>query len=1423
MTPVATQITVDQAQCQIDEFREQLEGHHRPIYTPKSIDKLNLIYFLLEVVEQIGLNKGFVSLEAEEQIRSSLLTEQEKLEIQLGLRPEPVPEPAVEEAVAESISESETEAEVIELETTPEPHLEPTPVPAPSKPATPRLPFRERLWQVLLSERTLQAILVLGTFLLFSAALSFVAWGWKDFSAPVRVAIPAGFTAIFFTFGWYVRNKTPMYRSGIALSAIAALLIPINFYTVYVNFNIPFDYWPFFWFVTSATCLVAYIITTLIIRSRFFGYLVGTAAGSTVLALIEMGHQAFNLSLDWRSAGLSALALGLIILATVFAPPAQEGDQKSGLRIFAGPFRYMSLLTISVIMLLTFGWRFTQRDTYDTLHYALTVNWWLGGFIFAWGAIQYRSRGLGLLATIALPVATYLAQAAIFNQVGVNPAWHAFGWALLVPLYFIVGYKLSAHKDDPIVQGHGRTAIRWGVVLLFVAAFWSLTDLTSGAAAASSHAVLAGAVVLAALLWRQPDYLYGASMLSFSAVSFGMTELELTVAQLSVGWASLAIAHIILAFNVGTRFPIPVPNFARPLTISGYLIAAVALLPTLFPYDGSLLAYTLGNWLALAAWGARLAYIKQPGFIGRGKSRESIFHWFTVVPLPFWLLILFTNARPLDSTFPLALAGLAWGMILLSYRLGKVAPIYRHPWFITGVLVSIAAPITAFVIAPNGFTPGLTLLTVGLLYFADAVTNRQAGEFIPAGLVTAWGYIFILNRLQLPIGVVSFGFAILIAVYILAGLWTERKKSAIFTKEFLTPLYITSHFLTFVLLARVYAPILNQIGLYISWTDEFRLWGAASQFLLAIVYALYAWGYYQERWGHFASWLAAAGCGFVAITFSTATGSVVAELAVVAIGFILAERGLYRLRQRSNIRNRQQAFIRLTWRLFRRPLLVTGWIGTLIVIMLSLFYNLAWLGGRPERIWAVIALSLIVALYALSARLFRQSRFVWLAAALSFVPWTILASLSWLTTYPPTSALYSLSWGLLAWILFAIHLTLKRFSLQPYALAPKVILHLLLPLSIIWSSIYFTPFSFVQALALLVVGLLYFADAIINRHSLELAPGVLVSGWGYLVLMDWFTLWFDTLGFALTLLIACFILSGLWVERRKSTIYTHQFLAPLYLSAHVLTLAALWHVYVRPFNTIAFGFAWTDSMRLWGAASQLVLGVVYALYAWGTYKERWGHFAAWLLAFSGAFIALTYSSGRGSSAAKVAIGAIIFILLERSLYWLRQHPTLKQHQKTLIESIWHLYRHPLLITGWVGSAVAIALALIRNLLLLGGGQTQQIWAIVALWLIVGLYAISARLFRQARFLWLAAPLAFAPWTILTNQGWFTPYRPTLPGYALSWAILAWTLLLIGLLLDRRALRSYARPLKLVAHLLMPFSLLWASLMLIPLDSHLAWP
>ncbi len=350
--------------------------------------------------------------------------------------------------------------------------------------------------------------------------------------------------------------------------------------------------------------------------------------------------------------------------------------------------------------------------------------------------------------------------------------------------------------------------------------------------------------------------------------------------------------------------------------------------------------------------------------------------------------------------------------------------------------------------------------------------------------------------------------------------------------------------------------------------------------------------------------------------------------------------------------------------------------------------------------------------------------------------------------------------------------------------------------------------GFTPALTLLSTGILAFADAVTQRQSVELAPAGLVTAAGLLVLLDRLHVSYDAATLALGLLVAVYVLAGLETERRRLAAFPHRFLMPLYLTAHALTLFALGRIYARPFADLVDAYVWTDTMKLWGAATQLVLGVLYGLYTWGTYKERWGHVAAWLGTAAGGFIFIVYSQGRGSSATKVALMVVVFVLAERMLYWLRENRRLPRRTRAFFRLAWHLYRRPFLITGWVLSAGTIGLALIRNLWLLGGGQTRELWAIAGLLIITGLYTASARLFRRPLFVWLASFLIFAPWTILTDLGWFTRYRLTTPGFAASWAILAWGLLLTDLGIKRFVPRRYARPPRVAAHLLLPFALLW---------------
>jgi len=325
------------------------------------------------------------------------------------------------------------------------------------------------------------------------------------------------------------------------------------------------------------------------------------------------------------------------------------------------------------------------------------------------------------------------------------------------------------------------------------------------------------------------------------------------------------------------------------------------------------------------------------------------------------------------------------------------------------------------------------------------------------------------------------------------------------------------------------------------------------------------------------------------------------------------------------------------------------------------------------------------------------------------------------------------------------------------------------------------------------------------RQKFGLAPAGLVSAWGVGFLLSRAGIHYDPGLFALAFLTGLYFLAGLWAEWRNFS--DGKFLSPLYKVAHLLTSWVALNILARPISVYS---DYSDAIHLWGAAALIGLGAVYALYAWGRNRARWAHVGVWLGIFGGGLIVSVLSQGSGRSAALAALMAIGLVLAERDLQHARTDARLARRWRVLARLVWRLYRHPLLVGGWVISAGTIGLALVSNLVILESGRIQQIWAVVALLLIAALYAGAAYLFRQRRFVWLAALLVFAPWTILTHLGWFTPYRLRVAGFAVSWLALAWLLYGVSRMVQRAAGRAFALPIKVITHLLVSFALLWAS-------------
>lgn len=1097
--PGSSQVLIERSSTRAEELRRRLAASPE-IATPpfdRPQDTLKVLGRLQEALDDLHAQGGLVDEAACAAAMAELVAEQEKLEIKLGLRPST----QLRTGTLELPEEVPAEVEV-------PPEEKPEPARRPREPLT-----WDRLWQTLLSERTLNAMLFLGVFLLFASAITLVVFNWERFPPLVQVTFIAAFTLTFYGAGWFVRARMGLRSSGIALTAIGSLLVPIDFYTIYLSGGFPREAWPQVWLGVSILCFVAYLFTALRAQAEFFGYLVGVAAGSLLCATLKVT----GVHTDWWSAALSTLALATVLLADRFCSK-QDFELSRAVRdprlqsptsvlqppisILYRPLWHVALAAVTAIMPLTLGWYATRPPApqqwwvgSQTFRLALAVDWWLGSVIYGLAAARFRSRtpstslraGLGLAAAVTAPVALYLSQVLAFDRWGIRAAWHALGWAVLSSGYLALGWAFLTRSDDPsaqsgtlssprpegsvelaVTRAHGRTATGWGIGLIILSATWSLTDMPI---AAVTHAVLAVVVVLAVRLWRRPAFLFFASLLSLSAMTAGMASRDFVLGQLALGWALLAILH--LAVAVALR---KTPSFATPVYAAGYALAALSLLPPLLGNDQGLLTYALGNWTALAAWSAWLACPElcrraqgddHPGLKAllrrAGPFQRSVLHWATAIPLPLFLWLAWTlNDRPADVRLGLALMPLAWGCVAVGRWWvargekngdSEETAIYnpQSAWYVVGYLCSLISPLVIYVFWDQALLSA-ALLAAAALYFVSAWAFRRRWWLIPAGVTLPLGYISALDWLDLAFDPMGTAFALVPAAYLLGGMALERSpllrcRSGVVERSFMEPLYGVAHGLAVGAVIWGLVPLWNRLWWDVPWTDAARLWAAGSQLILCVSYGLAAWFFGQERWGHVAAWLGVMAGGFIATVYSRGRGSSAAKAALLAVVYVLAERGLHLSAPSILPRFRARA-----WPLYQRPLLVAGWAVSAGAILLALVRNLVLLdGGRVQEIWAIVGLLMITALYALSARLFRRSLFLWLAAVLVIVPWTLLTHLNWLLwPEPPPLPRYAIAWMLLAWAQMLVGLLLDARAGLAYGRPLRVIAHLLIPFALLW-------------------------------------------------------------------------------------------------------------------------------------------------------------------------------------------------------------------------------------------------------------------------------------------------------------------------------------------------------------------------------------
>ena len=322
--------------------------------------------------------------------------------------------------------------------------------------------------------------------------------------------------------------------------------------------------------------------------------------------------------------------------------------------------------------------------------------------------------------------------------------------------------------------------------------------------------------------------------------------------------------------------------------------------------------------------------------------------------------------------------------------------------------------------------------------------------------------------------------------------------------------------------------------------------------------------------------------------------------------------------------------------------------------------------------------------------------------------------------------------------------------------------------------------------------------------------GGLLLAMGWLSGLDWLGLPARALLPALALLILAYMIVAKWLTdsgRRKAEAMEPLIVAALWLAV----IAIIWSL----LNTTSY---WrNDPALLWVALTGALLAASFLLHAWQTNLTGWGHLGIWALVMGGGLVIKSFSHGSGRSAPLAALLAIGLVLAERTLH----HHVLSPNA-VLWRRAWRLYKRPLLTAAWAVSAGTIGLALLRNLVWLGGGLARQSWSILALSLITGLYALGTYLYKKERFVWLASILAIAPWTLLANLRWYMGGRLAWEWYGGQWVLLGIVLLVAAVAVGKLAIvngqlsiinrqlpiTNYQLPPMIVAHILVPLALVW---------------
>jgi len=397
----------------------------------------------------------------------------------------------------------------------------------------------------LLSERTLNALLVLGAFLILASAFVISTLNPTGLAPLPHLGVMAATTAVFYTAGYAVRRRLGLTGAGAALLAVAAGLIPLDIWTLGGHGLFQWD-GVTVWLAASTVCLPVYLVSHYALRDRVFALLVAVAGCSETLALTHW----LGLPSEWSLAALLPLAIGYVLLARALMT---AGPGRSRWRLLARVLfvtaqviapAVLSLLLLASLSSATVDVEAPRLFAGTLSHYAVGTAWWLGVALYALCAHLGYGRRYRYLTAWLLPVAFLLT----LTKAPLSGAWYDFPLALLAAGYLAYGQLAQrwGGADDPrgLLVILRDPVYGTGAALTALAACWPLAQPRSALATLLVLAAIYGA---ATILLAQRACAYIAVSLLPMAYALALHLLGISGDAQPLAWTVLAAALLAAA------------------------------------------------------------------------------------------------------------------------------------------------------------------------------------------------------------------------------------------------------------------------------------------------------------------------------------------------------------------------------------------------------------------------------------------------------------------------------------------------------------------------------------------------------------------------------------------------------------------------------------------------------------------------------------------------------------------------------------------------------------------------------------------------------------------------------------------------------------------------------------------------------------